>query len=99
MAPEKFDEYVERLKAKGVALSPVLNHDNSPGQVSPTVHDDVFVRSVYFFDPDGICLEFAAWTKVFDESDVAHDPFNADGEKVVGLITGRAAAPSLIPAE
>ena len=31
---EKFDEYVDRLKAKGVALSPVLNHDNSPAQVS-----------------------------------------------------------------
>ena len=25
--------------------------------------DDVYVRSFYFFDPDGILLEFAAWTR------------------------------------
>ena len=99
---EKFDEYLERLAAKGVALSPVMNHDNSPNQVSPTMTDDVFVRSVYFFDPDGVCLEFACWTKVFDSSDVAHDPIDANGEKVVGLITGRAGAagtPAMVPAE
>jgi hypothetical protein len=88
VAPEKFDEYCVRLKAKGVQLSPVLNHDDSKAQVSPTVTDKVFVRSVYFFDPDGVCLEFAAWTKTFDESDVAHDPMRADGTKAVGLITG-----------
>src|SRR5580698_727292 len=84
---EKFDVYVDRLKAKGVALGPVLNHDNSPAQVSPTMTDGVVVRSVYFFDPDGVCLEFASWTMEFDESDVAHDPMTADGTKAVGLIT------------
>jgi catechol 2,3-dioxygenase-like lactoylglutathione lyase family enzyme len=94
---EKFDAYVERLKAKGVAVSPVLNHDNSPSQVSKTMTDDVFVRSVYFFDPDGVCLEFACWTKVFDASDVAHDPMTADGIKAEGVILG--AAPALVPAE
>lgn len=29
-----------------------------------------FFRSVYFFDPDGVCLEFAAWTKALGDSDV-----------------------------
>jgi hypothetical protein len=58
------------------------------------MNDDVFVRSVYFFDPDGVCLEFAAWTKVFDESDVAHDPIRADGTKAEGMITGRAPVPA-----
>jgi catechol 2,3-dioxygenase-like lactoylglutathione lyase family enzyme len=85
--PDKFDGYCERLKAKGVRLSPVLNHDNSPSQVSETVTDDVFVRSVYFFDPDGVCLEFACWTTVFTGKDVAHDPMTADGKKAVGMIT------------
>ena len=88
---EKFDECVAKLKAKGVPVSPVLNHDNSPAQVSATVTPDVFVRSVYFFDPDGVCLEFASWTKDFDASDVAHDPITADGTKAVGLITKHAA--------
>ena len=84
---EKFDEYVARLKAKGIKTSPVMNHDNSPQQISAKVTPDVFVRSVYFFDPDGACLEFASWTKVFDDSDVAHDPITADGQKAVGMIT------------
>jgi catechol 2,3-dioxygenase-like lactoylglutathione lyase family enzyme len=91
---EKFDAYVERLKSKGVEVSAVLNHDNSPGQVSATVTDEVFVRSVYFFDPDGVCLEFASWTKVFGPSDVAHDPVGADGVKVSGVILP---APDLVP--
>jgi catechol 2,3-dioxygenase-like lactoylglutathione lyase family enzyme len=87
---EKFDEYCERLRAKGVTLSPVLNHDNSPMQVSATVTEDVFVRSVYFFDPDGVCLEFAAWTKPLTDKDVAHDPMTAEGKKAVGLVTAAA---------
>jgi catechol 2,3-dioxygenase-like lactoylglutathione lyase family enzyme len=91
---ERFDLYVERLKAKGVKLSPVLNHDSSPMQASATMHAGVFVRSVYFFDPDGVCLEFACWTKVFDDTDVAHDPMRADGTRAEGLVV-----PSLPPAE
>jgi catechol 2,3-dioxygenase-like lactoylglutathione lyase family enzyme len=80
--PEKFDEYVEKLRAKGVKMGPVLNHDNSPDQVSPEVTPDVFVRSVYFWDPDGAMLEFAAWTHDgFTEADVAHEAADADGKK------------------
>lgn len=67
---EKFDEYVEKLKAKGIKPSMVMNHDNSSMQISATVTDDVFVRSVYFFDPDGICLEFACWTRELGPDDV-----------------------------
>lgn len=61
--PEKMEEYRERLRAKGVEVTEIVNHDYSPMQVSPTLSDDVFVRSMYFFDPDGIMLEFAAWTR------------------------------------
>ena len=66
---EKFDEYRQRLKDKGVRVGPVLNHDESEAQVSPTVHPGVYVRSFYFHDPDGITLEFACWTKEFTEDD------------------------------
>jgi hypothetical protein len=41
------------------------------------MHDGVFVRSVYFQDPDGILLEFAAWTRTFTDADVAHEPATA----------------------
>ena len=89
---EKFDEYYERLQAKGIAVTKILNHDNSDTQTSDHMHDDVFVRSVYFFDPDGVCLEFAAWTKEFTDADVAHDPVTADGIKKEGLIVQKALA-------
>src|ERR1700754_1029315 len=62
---EKFDQYRQRLEEKGVEVGSVLNHDDSETQVSPTMHPGVFVRSMYFRDPDGIFLEFACWTKEF----------------------------------
>ncbi|MFL5294872.1 MAG: VOC family protein [Phenylobacterium sp.] len=98
VAPEKFDEYVDKLKAKGIRTGPVLNHDNSPRQVSDTVTDDVFVRSVYFWDPDGVMLEFAAWTHGgFTEKDVAHEAVDAHGQKSRPVVLK--AAPALEPAK
>jgi len=91
---DKFDDYYNRLVEKGINVSKVLNHDDSPMQSTDELHPGVFVRSVYFFDPDGVCLEFAAWTKEFDESDVAHDPVQADGTKREGLITGHTPVPA-----
>ena len=78
----KFDEYVEKLRARGIKMGRVLNHDNSPTQVSDEVTPDVFVRSVYFWDPDGAMLEFAAWTHDgFTAADVAHEAVDANGRK------------------
>ncbi|RVT94197.1 VOC family protein [Sphingomonas crocodyli] len=89
---EKFDEYYERLQERGVEVTQVLNHDDSPKQSSADMHPGVFVRSVYFFDPDGICLEFASWTAELGDKHVAHDPMRADGTKAVGLIVKEALA-------
>jgi hypothetical protein len=99
--PEKFDEYCARLKAKGVKISMVMNHDDSPAQVTRELHPGVFVRSVYFFDPDGACLEFAAWTRPMTDADVAHDPMTAEGVKATGLIVkdAKREAPAMTPAE
>ena len=74
---EKFDEYYEKLKAKGLNPTPIFNHDDSKYQVSKELHPGVFVRSVYFMDPDGILLEFACWTRVLNEDDVKHAPTTA----------------------
>jgi len=76
---DKFDAYVEKLTQKGVQISRVMNHDNSERQVSENVTDDVYVRSVYFFDPDGVLLEFASWTRELDERDVSHEPRSVAG--------------------
>ena len=88
---EKFDEYHAKLKAKGIAVTEVLNHDDSPSQVSAELHPDVFVRSVYFFDPDGICLEFASWHRALGPADIAHDPRTEDGRKADGMIVKESA--------
>jgi catechol 2,3-dioxygenase-like lactoylglutathione lyase family enzyme len=74
VAPERIEEYRQRLVERGVDCSVVVNHDDSEWTVVEEMHPGVFVRSVYFQDPDGILLELAAWTKVFDESDVRHAP-------------------------
>ena len=74
---DSIDGYVERLREAGVECSDVVNHDDSEWGVSKDMHPGVFVRSVYFQDPDGILLEFAAWTRAMSESDVAHEPAGA----------------------
>ena len=52
--------------AAGVDCTEVANHDDSEWGISEDLHDGVFVRSIYFQDPDGILLEFACWTRAFD---------------------------------
>jgi catechol 2,3-dioxygenase-like lactoylglutathione lyase family enzyme len=79
VAPEALEPTRDRLVAAGVRCTPVVNHDDSPEGWSRDVHPGVFVRSVYFRDPDDISLEIAAWTKVLDASDVRHAPQRAVG--------------------
>lgn len=71
---EEIDSYVERLREAGVDCTDVVNHDDSEWGVSKEMHPGVFVRSVYFQDPDGILLEFAAWTRALGPADVVHEP-------------------------
>jgi catechol 2,3-dioxygenase-like lactoylglutathione lyase family enzyme len=74
---DRIEEYRERLHAAGVKVTEVVNHDDSETQASPTLTDSTFVRSIYFKDPDGILLEFAAWTRELDERDVKVEPVHA----------------------
>ncbi len=75
---EKFLEYRAKLQAKGVEVSPILDHDDSPLGVAAELHPGVFVRSFYFQDPDGIVLEFACWRRVMGQpGDVRHQPKTA----------------------
>ncbi len=74
---DKIEDYRDRLISAGVSCSEVANHDDSEWGIAAEVHDGVFVRSVYFQDPDGILLEMAAWTRTFSDRDVAHSPARA----------------------
>jgi catechol 2,3-dioxygenase-like lactoylglutathione lyase family enzyme len=76
---EKIEEYQKKLEEAGVDVTAVVNHDDSERGASPTMTESTFVRSLYFTDPDGIMLEFAAWTRDFDESDIRHEPARAIG--------------------
>jgi catechol 2,3-dioxygenase-like lactoylglutathione lyase family enzyme len=73
----RIDEYRDRLRAAGVDCTDVANHDDSEWGIADDLHPGVFVRSIYFQDPDGILLEFACWTRTFDEGDVSHTPARA----------------------
>jgi len=77
---EKFDEYAERLRAKGISLR-VLNHEDTETHASATVSDKTWIRSMYFRDPNGIHMELAALTRSYNDRDVSHDPVNATGER------------------
>lgn len=75
---ELLDAYRLKLEAAGVKVLPVVvNHDDSPMGVSREMHEGVFVRSVYFTDPNGIMMELAATTRTFGPEDVRHTPARA----------------------
>lgn len=78
---ERFDEFAERIKQKNLTHK-ILNHEDTERHRSTEVNEHTWIRSIYFRDPNGIRLELAAFTRPFNESDVAHDPVNANGEYV-----------------
>ena len=74
---EKFDEYHERLKSRGIKVA-ALNHNDPPDpHASTDILPTTWIRSMYFADPNGIWLELAAFTREFDERDVEHEPATA----------------------
>lgn len=99
--PEKIDEYRQKLIDKGVDVSPVMHHDTSENQMADDVTETVWVSSIYFQDPDGIVLEFAAWQREFtsklgDKTDVV-PATPADKEKF--REAGKAAAAAMAEQE
>jgi catechol 2,3-dioxygenase-like lactoylglutathione lyase family enzyme len=62
--PQRIDDYREMLIARGVDCTPVVNHDDvvtgSDARTSAEATEKTWLRSFYFFDPDGIMLEFCA---------------------------------------
>jgi catechol 2,3-dioxygenase-like lactoylglutathione lyase family enzyme len=90
---EKFEATVARLNQKGVP-NYILNHEDSDRHGSTEINEKTWVCSVYFYDCNGIQLEFAAFTRAFHDGDVAHDPVNAEGVKVKGIVKRKVAEPA-----
>lgn len=86
-AADKIEAYRELLISKGVDCTEVVNHadvETKPGVDRHTKEMDekTWVRSFYFFDPDGAMLEFCA--NVRAGSDYVEQPVNAKGIKANG---------------
>lgn len=90
---DQFEAYHAKLAAQGVAVSRIVDHDDSPTTIAREYHPGVFIRSFYFQGPDGELLEFAAWVREMGEADVCVDPVDATGTRVP-LVTGEAVAAS-----
>ena len=73
---DMMEPYLERLREAGALSVPVIvNHDDSEMGVAAEKHPGVFVRSIYFTDPNGIMLELACFTrKLGQPGDVKHQP-------------------------
>ena len=72
VSPDDIDRYRQMLIEKGIEVTEIVNHDETPQGSSPEMNESTFVRSLYFKDPDGIQLEFAAWARPLTEADVQY---------------------------
>jgi catechol 2,3-dioxygenase-like lactoylglutathione lyase family enzyme len=91
VAPENIEAYRDELVGKGIDCTPVVNHDDvvtgQDDRTSAQVSDKTWLRSFYFFDPDGIMLELSA--TVTEGTPDVDLPVNAQGIKANGEpITG-----------
>ncbi len=91
VAPEQIAAYRDLLVSRGIECSPLVNHnDVVTGEASRTAQeasDKTWLQSFYFFDPDGIMLEFCATLSPglpnVDSPVTAHG-IKANGEPLTG---------------
>jgi catechol 2,3-dioxygenase-like lactoylglutathione lyase family enzyme len=77
-----FDGALAALKAQGVEVRTIYHGLDKPSCEDPN-DPDVWIRSMYFTDPDGYQLEIAALRTVLDpRKHVLTQPKNAQGEPV-----------------
>lgn len=87
-ALEDIEAYRDTLMSKGVDCTEIVNHadvETKPGvdRVTEETDEDTWIRSFYFFDPDGAMLEFCA--NVRAGSSYVEPPVNAEGIKAGGI--------------
>jgi catechol 2,3-dioxygenase-like lactoylglutathione lyase family enzyme len=79
---EQFDAYVQKLKDKGVAVSRVVNHDDSESTVAKEMHDGCSCGRCTSATPTVCCSSSPAGTRQFWSEDVAHARPTPTGERV-----------------
>jgi catechol 2,3-dioxygenase-like lactoylglutathione lyase family enzyme len=85
---DKFEEYREKLIAEGVHVSEVkywtVDRQCRPVFVEdPATSPYVFMKSVYFRDPNGIQLEFAAWTRTMSDHEASLEGLSSTERSLV----------------
>ncbi|MBX3482286.1 VOC family protein [Phenylobacterium sp.] len=79
---EDFDAALAALRGAGVDVRTIYHGLKKPSCEDPN-DPDVWIRSLYFFDPDGFQLEIAALRTTLDpKKHVLTEPKNAKGDKV-----------------
>jgi len=93
VSKDKIDGYREELCARGVDCSQVVNHDDvitgEANRTSDMPSDKTWLRSFYFFDPDGIMLEFCATLSTgvpIADLPVNEKGIKADGQSITGAV-------------
>lgn len=78
VAADKLVEYREKLLAQGIPTTPILHHADVPSGFVAEADETTFLSSFYFFDPDGILLEFAATVRQLGDPqrDLQYQPAN-----------------------
>jgi len=88
VSKDKIDGYQAELISRGVDCSEVVNHDDvitgCKKRTSDSVTNKTWLRSFYFFDPDGVMLEFCA--TLAKGAQVADLPVNEKGVKANGHV-------------
>ena len=91
VSKDHIDAYREALVARGVDCSPVVNHDDvvtgDARRTSDVPTHKTWLRSFYFFDPDGVMLEFCATLSPglpLADLPVNEHGVKADGEPITG---------------
>jgi catechol 2,3-dioxygenase-like lactoylglutathione lyase family enzyme len=87
VAPDRIDEYREKLVAKGIDVSEVkyqtMDENCRPVPIADGSSPRVFMKSIYFHDPNGIQLEFACWTRAMTEAEASLSPLGASSESAL----------------
>lgn len=76
---EQLQDSHEKFRELGIFTTPILHHADVPSGYVEQPDETTFISSFYFFDPDGILLEFAAKTRELGDPnrDLQHQPATA----------------------
>jgi catechol 2,3-dioxygenase-like lactoylglutathione lyase family enzyme len=80
---ERFQEYYDKLKARSVSLTHTYHNDDPDPPGTMEKRPSTWVQSLYFWDPNGVRMELAAYTRTFGPADRALAAKDSAGKPVI----------------